>query len=368
MKQSVSDAVKSLINSSLREDDLEADESSGNDDVNDDYSDHFDDHDDMTSPPPSPPPTTPSKKPVILKKSSSRSFQLPSRPDGKLELIKHDSSETKFAGISAKAKAKQLARSQISNNELFDKLLETDPSSKKETVTEENGKSEVTEEKVNADLNKSNNTVKEEKEVKSIETYDFECDTYLFKPDENIKSPVKKSEVVKSPEVKEAAKASETPKSPSKSPVKIINNISPNKTEIKTVHTPAKKQEELISKVIIKSPVSKELKTESSSIVTVSKPVIVSKQNIQNETKSIAKNIVVWTPKKVVLSPEKPKIISSNKKPILEKRIITIEKPVNKAVVDTVKTVPIQNKPVEISPKKSEPVQKQVVVGLDTAK
>jgi len=132
-KQSVSDAVKSLINTSLREDDLEADESSGNDD-NDEYDDHFDDHDDLASPPPSPPPTTPSKKPVILKKSSSRSFQLPSRPDGKLELIKHDSSETKFAGISAKAKAKQLARSQISNNELFDKLLETDASSKKESL------------------------------------------------------------------------------------------------------------------------------------------------------------------------------------------------------------------------------------------
>merc|ERR1719270_281624 len=368
MKQSVSDAVKSLINSSLREDDLEADESSGNDDDNDDYSDHFDDHDDMTSPPPSPPPTTPSKKPVILKKSSSRSFQLPSRPDGKLELIKHDSSETKFAGISAKAKAKQLARSQISNNELFDKLFETDPSSKKEAVTEENGKSEVTEEKVNAELNKSNNTVKDEKEVKSIETYDFECDTELFKPDENIKSPVKKSEIVKSPEAKEAPKAPEIAKSPSKSPVKVINNISPNKTEIKTVVTPAKKQEELISKVIIKSPESKELKTESSSIVTVSKPVIVSKQNIQNETKSIAKNIVVSSPKKIVLSPEKPKIISSNKKPIHEKRIITIEKPVTKAVVDTAKTVPIQNKPVEISPKKSEVVQKQVVVSLDTAK
>merc|ERR1719270_1786149 len=268
MKQSVSDAVKSLINSSLREDDLEADESSGNDDVNDDYSDHFDDHDDMTSPPPSPPPTTPSKKPVILKKSSSRSFQLPSRPDGKLELIKHDSSETKFAGISAKAKAKQLARNQVSSNELFDKLFETDPSSKKESVTEENGKSEVTQEIINADLNKSNNTVKDEKEVKSIETYDFECDTDLFKPDENIKSPVKKSEVVKSPEVKEAPKAPEIPKSPSKTPVKVSNNISPNKTEIKTVHTPAKKPEELISKVIIKSPVSKELKTESSSIVT----------------------------------------------------------------------------------------------------
>merc|ERR1719394_2321591 len=75
---------------------------------------------DTGSPPPSPPPTTPSKKPVILKKSSSRSFQLPSRPDGKLELIKHESSETKYAGISAKAKAKQLARTQLNKDELFD--------------------------------------------------------------------------------------------------------------------------------------------------------------------------------------------------------------------------------------------------------
>ena len=63
---------------------------------------------------------------MILKKSSSRSFQLPSRPDGKLELIRHEGAETKFQGISAKAKAKQLARSQLSSNELFDKLIESD--------------------------------------------------------------------------------------------------------------------------------------------------------------------------------------------------------------------------------------------------
>jgi len=326
----------------------------------------------------------------------------------------------------------------------------------------------VFEEKViapDADLNNSNNSVKDDKEVKSIETYDFECDTELFKSENILKSPVKKSETVKSPESKESkapvkdskalevkdsealevkdskatevkdskapevkdskttevkdskapevkdsettevkdfktpevkdskttdskvpevekSKASAPPKSPSKSPVKVMNNISPIKTEIKTVVTPVKNKEESKPKLIVKSPVTKELKPESSSIVTVSKPVIVTKQNVQNESKSVGKNIVsvsspniviASSPNKIVASPEKPTIISSNKKPVLEKRIITIEKPANKGAVDNNKTVPIQNtivleKPVEVSPKKSEVAQKQVVVSLDTAK
>ena len=59
--------------------------------------------------PASPPPT---RKPGILKKSSHLSIQLPTRPNGNSVVIRHDSSSpTKYAGISAKAKAKQLARS-----------------------------------------------------------------------------------------------------------------------------------------------------------------------------------------------------------------------------------------------------------------
>ena len=59
--------------------------------------------------PASPPPT---RKPGILRKSSHLSIQLPTRPNGNSVVIRHESnSPTKYAAISAKAKAKQLARS-----------------------------------------------------------------------------------------------------------------------------------------------------------------------------------------------------------------------------------------------------------------
>ena len=59
--------------------------------------------------PASPPPT---RKPGILRKSSHLSIQLPTRPNGNAVVIRHESnSPTKYAAISAKAKAKQLARS-----------------------------------------------------------------------------------------------------------------------------------------------------------------------------------------------------------------------------------------------------------------
>merc|ERR1719507_2797059 len=63
-------------------------------------------------PPASPLPNALSKKPGILRKSSTRSIQLPIRPNGNSQLIKHEEGGTKYAVISAKAKAKQLARSQ----------------------------------------------------------------------------------------------------------------------------------------------------------------------------------------------------------------------------------------------------------------
>merc|ERR1719225_2153091 len=59
---------------------------------------------------PASPPMT--RKPGILRKSSHLSIQLPTRPNGNAVVIRHESnSPTKYAAISAKAKAKQLARS-----------------------------------------------------------------------------------------------------------------------------------------------------------------------------------------------------------------------------------------------------------------
>jgi len=72
-----------------------------------------------SSPPISPPQTTPSKKPGIMRKSLTRSIQLPTRPNGDSQLIKHESEGIKYAMISAKAKAKQLARSQMAKDELL---------------------------------------------------------------------------------------------------------------------------------------------------------------------------------------------------------------------------------------------------------
>ena len=169
-RQSATDAVKNLINSSLSR----AEESMEEDEIeSDNYDDHASSTDELgLSPAPSPPPTTPSKKPVILKKSSTRSFQLPTRFDGKLELIKHDSkdaSETKYQGLSAKAKAKQLARNQMSSNELFDKLIKND--AKKDAKEEDVEKEKKTDVKSNGD-----NETELTEPSKTLETYDFDFD------------------------------------------------------------------------------------------------------------------------------------------------------------------------------------------------
>merc|ERR1719357_1973628 len=79
----------------------------------------------QSSPPNSPPPNTPSKKPGIMRKSLTRSIQLPTRPNGDSQLIKHDEGGTKYAMISAKAKAKQLARTQMAKDELLARNEET---------------------------------------------------------------------------------------------------------------------------------------------------------------------------------------------------------------------------------------------------
>ena len=127
-----------------------------------------------TAPSPSPPPTTPSKKPVILKKSSTRSFQLPSRPDGKLELIKHDSLETsKFAGTSARAKAKQLARSQLSSNELFDKLIESD-TNKNNDASDDKVQNSAAESANSSNIKEASSPSNSESPKKKIEAYDFD--------------------------------------------------------------------------------------------------------------------------------------------------------------------------------------------------
>jgi len=87
------------------------------------------------SPPVSPPPNTLSKKPGILRKSSTRSIQLPTRPNGDSQLIKHEEGGTKYAVISAKAKAKQLARTQMAKDELLARNQEA--ATKEQLLTEE---------------------------------------------------------------------------------------------------------------------------------------------------------------------------------------------------------------------------------------
>merc|ERR1712228_795292 len=54
----------------------------------------------------------------------TRSIQLPIRPNGNSQLIKHEEGGTKYAVISAKAKAKQLARTQMAKDELLAKNQE----------------------------------------------------------------------------------------------------------------------------------------------------------------------------------------------------------------------------------------------------
>lgn len=95
----------------------------------------------QSSPPASPPPNTPSKKPGILKKSSTRSIQLPTRPNGNSQLIKHEESGTKYAVISAKAKAKQLARTQMAKDEL---LAKNEESASKDLSTKEENHAALT--------------------------------------------------------------------------------------------------------------------------------------------------------------------------------------------------------------------------------
>ena len=221
-RQSATDAVNNLIKSSLSSR-TEDPESMEEDDLSDNY-DVTEDMGDMgLSPPPSPPPTTPSKKPVILKKSSTRSFQLPTRPDGKLELIKHDSkdaSDTKYQGLSAKAKAKQLARNQMSSNELFDKLIEND--AKRAAKEEEDVKKDR-----KSDAKPSNGGGSTEDAMtetcKTLETYDFDFDSEpVVKKISNsplrMESPVKETK-----KVKDFLSKADSPKSSNPS---VINKLS----------------------------------------------------------------------------------------------------------------------------------------------
>ena len=78
--------------------------------------------------PASPPPT---RKPGILRKSSHLSIQLPTRPNGNSVVIRHESnSPTKYAAISAKAKAKQLARSAQTEGNKSELATSPDPKEK----------------------------------------------------------------------------------------------------------------------------------------------------------------------------------------------------------------------------------------------
>ena len=225
---------------------------------------------------------------MILKKSSSRSFQLPSRPDGKLELIRHEGAETKFQGISAKAKAKQLARSQLSSNELFDKLIESDVKEgrrEEDKVEEVNNRSKKAKTELGVEKEAAGNSVvttavttSEPPAVtspppasKNIETYDFECDTDLMKITsvttvKKAKSPVKKSEtnISDSKALSSPPPVSSSTTSPSKCVVSVSETsqgkssivVSPTKPSVNvTTSKPVKE----VKHVIVKDKEPKEL-------------------------------------------------------------------------------------------------------------
>ena len=379
-RQSATDAVKNLINSSLSR----VEESMEEDEIE---SDNYDDHASSSasdelglSPAPSPPPTTPSKKPVILKKSSTRSFQLPTRFDGKLELIKHDSkdaSDTKYQGLSAKAKAKQLARNQMSSNELFDKLIEND--AKKDAKEEDVEKEKKTDVKFNGD-----NETELTEPSKTLETYDFDIDPEpvmerLSKSPMRTESPAKEAKKVthekdvkivplqedssKSSSPSKITEPSETlpvkPSStlPSEVPKESSNvaSISPSEKATKTSQADSivKDTDELLASVkdvvkttdkllsssspqsTVKSSLSKTVSNNQTRVVKVTPPVkVVSPVKVtrpQEEVKPKPTVVVVKPPAKVpVTSPNKvvpsaPKIVKN--KTVISPQTIVVEKP-----------------------------------------
>ena len=328
-KLSAADAVSSLIKSSL---------DSGGSASSEDNEDFYSDRDDGAmsedgSPPASPPPTTPSKKPVILKKSSTRSFQLPSRPDGKLELIKHDgSTESKYAGISAKAKAKQLARSQLNKDELFDKLIETEVSPRKEKLEVEQKKSDI-------ETNLAKPSEKEEPvEVESspavpetpqnkIETYDFECDSEVTLP------PSTNSDLISKEQPSKAVDSPSPSKCPGNSPVTTVSKI-----VIKSPQKSKEKEKELKPEVM--SPVKSVGVSKTRMIVNSAGVVGTTKlispprlAAVQTNKTSPAKTPGLTTVTKVSLDPTKkspPLLLQKKTSPLIQKKPIVVdtEKPV----------------------------------------
>ena len=386
-KQSAADAVSSLIKSSL--DSNSAGSTSEGEDNFDFYSDHADLSDGGSgSPPASPPPVTPSKKPVILKKSSTRSFQLPSRPDGKLELIKHESSETKYAGISAKAKAKQLARTQLNKDELFDKLIETEVSPQKETklkIEDQIDKVSVEshDEKASHEVQpvEAEQEVSSEPPLKTIETYDFECDSEV-KGEEQSVSPASSSQkppsrspvspclatvskiVVQSPQHRDTDRERETKpevKSPTRTP-------SLSKSPVKERETKPEVKSPMRSPSLSKSPVREsETKPEVKSPVGTPSPLIVSKTSVVGTTKLVSPNkIVTVHSNKVSASPTKIVVEKPRTSPVsLQKPVLAT---ISKVTIDKTKTTPalLQKKTSPVIPKKPTVVdsEKPVVAGV----
>ena len=371
-KQSATDAVQSLLNSSLKDDDLDddGDESPGYDEYSDNYDEHESSPDDNNTPPPSPPPTTPSKKPVILKKSSTRSFQLPSRPDGKLELIKHDSLETsKFAGTSARAKAKQLARSQLSSNELFDKLIESDTNKNNDASDDKVQISAA--ESANSSNIKEASSPSSESPKKKIEAYDFDCD--------DSKEPVKPNTVKASTDHKkdvdpEVAKSPVKTSSPSKT---IITPKKDSDASSRQVSAASSVKDKVASKtVIIKSPQNNELKPSTKTLVTVSRPVIVSKPStLQQPTQTgESKKIIIQKPpaattqktsNKMIIDKQTAAVVSS------PARVITLQKPVLATIDKTTLESGVKKAggpPPVIQPSPVTNSEKPVVAGLSKPK
>ena len=341
-KLSAAAAVSSLIKSSL-------DSPTVSEDNEDFYSDRGEESEEGT-PPASPPPTTPSKKPVILKKSSTRSFQMPSRPDGKLELIKHGSTETKYAGISAKAKAKQLARTQLNKDELFDKLIETEVSPKKESKLklEEGKKNEsVIDTKVEEPSEKERPLEAESSPVpetpqKKIETYDFECDSEATEP------PSTSSDLTSKEQLSKAVDDPSPSKSPVSSPVTSVTKI--------VVKSPQqKKEKEKDPKPEVTSPVR--------SPGLAKTRMIVNKTTVVGTTKLISPpRIVTVQSSKVKTSPVCPtKILVESPKtsPVKSAGLTTV----TKVTLDATKKSP----PLLLQKKTSPLIQKKPVV-LDTEK
>eukprot|EP00090_Calanus_glacialis_P009897 TRINITY_DN18290_c0_g1_i2.p1 TRINITY_DN18290_c0_g1~~TRINITY_DN18290_c0_g1_i2.p1 ORF type:complete len:1544 (+),score=383.42 TRINITY_DN18290_c0_g1_i2:42-4634(+) len=204
----------------------------------------------QNSPPVSPPPSTSYKKPGILRKSSARSIQLPTRPNGNSQLIKHEEGETKYAVISAKAKAKQLARTQMAKDELLAKKEESAAKEflikeeSKNVIKIENGSSTETTGKSEAkELRVTQDTKEEKKPI---------CNGEQLSHEEQIdeKSGQRKEE--KHPEIKIEASERDVPDKKLVEIISAVTNVDAKVIKVETKENNDVKEKQLYKQVVEK--------------------------------------------------------------------------------------------------------------------